>query len=263
MRTRIALTCIAALAVAAPAQAAKPKPAIYQLTLKGSEADTWQYKAPPDGQCFYGAQGNGSQDVTYSTGTTRVKAVRSKLGDRAGFLQLVPLNDDLAQYGITRPLPAVARVEREGDITSSAGCGGTGHGTGTPPPKDCGIRYGRIQLDTGFSGRSIFKVAGEYDNFGRPAPGDTDDLVHPLVPPTDGEPLGAVYENCPLLAPEGLHVAYDELTPVTKKLRENQLPKKGKTIKLSGGRHFESSQPDGQRSGDTTVAWNLTLKRVK
>src|SRR3954454_11322546 len=94
MRTSLTRTCLTAAALVAiaavPASAdaakhhtQKKKEAVYELQLKGSEAVTWHYEAPPDG-CFYGAKGDGSQQVTYDTHKIKVKAVRSKSATARG-----------------------------------------------------------------------------------------------------------------------------------------------------------------------------------
>ena len=264
MTTRISLLCSAllvALVAVAPAQAAKPKP-VYELQLSGSEAVAWTYKAPPSG-CFYGAEGNGGQEIYYGTGKIKVKIVKSKVPGQKGLLQIAALKDFGADYGYAQPIPAVVRAERDGEIKSSAGCGGTGHSTQQPPPKDCGIRYGRVQLRVGYHALTAFSVDGHYDNFARPAPGETDDIVHPLVPPTSGLPLGQVYENCDFILPTQLAPANDDLTTVSKRLATSRLPKKGKTLKISGGDQDEATSEDGQRTAQTSVAWNLKLKRVR
>ncbi|MEA2467614.1 MAG: hypothetical protein QOJ57_1740 [Thermoleophilaceae bacterium] len=260
-----ALATVAAIAaVGAPAAAeAKPKKQpVYELQIRGSEAVAWHYSAPADG-CFYGATGDGAQEVSYSTPKIKVQAVRPKAGDRKGLVQFALLNDTLAQYGAPQGIPAVALVERDGEIKSSAGCGGTGGSTQQPPPKDCGLRYGRIVLKPGFHALVALGVDGHYDNFSHPAPGETDDIVPPVAPPASGEILGAVYENCPLLLPSGSAPAHDDLTTATKQITASRLPKKGKTLKISAGDQSESADPDGQRTSQTSVAWNLKLKRIK
>jgi hypothetical protein len=266
--TRSCVAALALVALAAPtADAAKHRPknkkqAVYELQLKGSEAVAWTYKAPPDA-CSDGAIGNGAQEVSYSTHKIKVKAVRSKLGDNEGLIQLATLDDKIADYGVTLGIPAVVLVERDGEIKSSAGCGGTGGSTQQPPPKDCGLRYGRITLQAGWHNVAAFSVGGRYDNFAQPAPGETDDLVVPPVPPKSGEVLGQVYENCPLLLPSGSAPAVDELTEATQHINERKLPAKGKTLKISGGDQDEAADADGQRTSQTSVAWNLKLKRIK
>jgi hypothetical protein len=274
MKRSTALTCTAAIAAVAAmplaatpaAQAAKPKrkhkQAIYELRLKGSEAVAWTYKSPPDA-CSSGATGNGSQEVIYDTRKIKVKAVKSKIGLRPGLVQFALVGDKSADIGFPQGIPAVVSVEREGDIKSEATCGGTGHSTQTPPPPDCGLRYGRIRLETGFHAAAAFSVTGRYDNFARPAQGDTDDIVPPPFPPASGELLENVYENCPLLLPSGMQPAQAELTTAAKRLLASRLPKKGKTLKLSAGDRDEATDPDGQRHAETSVAWNLTLKRVR
>jgi len=97
-------------------------------------------------------------------------------------------------------------VEREGDIQTSAGCGGTGHSTQQAPPVDCGVRNGTLHLRPGFFLNSQFRVSGEYNGFapaGQPAP------KH------GGQALGLTYENCDWLPPSSLEAAHDELTPLT------------------------------------------------
>lgn len=272
-RTAVTAACTAALAVtaaAAPGVAGaakhhptKKKDAVYELQLKGSEAVTWHYTAPADGGCFYGATGDGSQEVVYDTHKIKVKAVRSKLGDRDGQIQLATLDDQVAQYGAAQGIPAVVQVNREGEINSSAGCGGTGGSTQQPPPKDCGTRWGRIRLDAGWHNVAAFTVGGRYDNFGDPGPGELGDQIPPVGVPQSGDILGSVYANCPILLPSGSAAATDELTEVSTHINESRLPKKGKTLKISGGDQDESADPDGQRTSQTSVAWNLKLKRVR
>src|SRR3954468_15224429 len=149
MTTRLMALCtalLAALVVVPTAQAKKPKkpkPPLYELRLSGSEAVAWQYKVGPDGKCFYGAEGNGAQEVYYKTGKVKVRVVKSKVPGKKGLLQIVAVNDKLAQYGYPQGIPAVVQVDRDGEIKSSAGCGGTdgrpGGGSQQPPPKDCGL----------------------------------------------------------------------------------------------------------------------------
>lgn len=258
-----AATALAAAALAAPtAQAAKPKTPVYELQLSGDESVAWQYKAPPS-ECFYGATGNGSQQVSYKTRKVKVVAVKPKAGELEGLVQFTRADNPAAKYGIAQTIPATIQVDREGEIKSSATCGGTGHSTQQPPPPDCGTRWGRVNLEAGWHALVAFGVSGHLDNFQRPAPGETDDLIPPVVPPEQGEPLGAVYENCPLLVPSGLRSAYDDLTQSSVKVSQRRLPKKGKTLKLSGGDQDEAADPDGQRTAQTSVAWNLKLKRIK
>jgi hypothetical protein len=267
-RTAVIAACATALAIAPAADAAKHHPtkkkkdAVYELQLKGSEAVTWHYSAPADG-CFYGATGDGSQEVVYNTFKVKVKAVRSKLGDRDGQIQLATLDDTAAQYGAPQGIPAIVQVNREGDIKSSAGCGGTGGSTQQPPPPDCGTRFGRIRLEAGWHNVAAFTVGGRYDNFGEPGAGEFGDQIPPVGVPTSGDILGAVYVNCPILLPSGSRAANDELTEASTHINEKRLPKKGKTLKISGGDQDQSADPDGQRTSQTSVAWNLKLKRVK
>jgi hypothetical protein len=266
MTTRIAILCAAlagALAAVPAAEAKKPKQPLYELTLSGSEAVAWQYKVPADGKCFGGAVGNGGQEVYYRTGKVKVRVIKSKMPGKKGLLQIAALNDKFAEYGFPQGIPAVVQVDRDGEIKSWAGCGGTGGSTQQPPPKDCGLRWGRIQLQVGYHALTAFSVSGHYDNFSRPAPGETDDLIPPPFPPKSGDVLGGVYENCAWILPSGMAPANDDLTAATKQLSVKRLPKKGKTLKISGGDRDEAADPDGQRKAETSVAWNLRLKRIR
>jgi hypothetical protein len=251
-----------AATLAVPGAAMAKKQPVYQLQLSGDESVAWQYKAPPDG-CFYGATGNGSQQVAYKTGKVKVVAVKPKAGELKGLVQLTRADNPAAKYGIAQTIPATIQVDREGDIQSSAGCGGTGHSTQQPPPPDCGTRWGRVSLEVGWHNLVAFGVGGHYDNFDRPAPGPNGDLIPPVGVPQDGEPLSQTYEDCPLLLPSGLDPANDNLTLASYKISQRKLPKKGKTLKISGGDQNESADPDGQRTAQTSVAWNLKLKRIK
>jgi hypothetical protein len=266
--TLLALTALAVAGPAAQAADAKPKTkpykgAVYELQLKGSEAATWHYEAPADG-CFYGAVGNGSQSAIYKTGKVKVKLVRPKSGDRQGLLQFATVKDTLTELGYSTGIEGVVEIEREGDIQSSAGCGGTGGSTQQPPPKDCGVRYGRVVLQPGFHALTAFSVGGDYDHFGTPAEGDTDEIVPPVGPPRDGQHLDATYKNCPILLPSGFDVR-TRLTTVGKQLSQRRLARlrKGKTLKLSGGDRDTFADEDGQRTAETSVAWTLRLKRIK
>ena len=255
-----AAAALAAAAFAGPA-AAKPKP-VYQLQLSGDESVAWQYKAPPS-QCFEGAVGNGSQQVAYKTGKVKVVAVKPKAGELKGLVQLTRADSPVAKYGIAQTIPASIQVDREGDIKSAATCGGTGHSTQQPPPPDCGTRWGRVSLEIGWHVPIALGVGGHYDNFDHPAPGPNGDLIPPVGVPQDGLPLGQTYDNCPILLPSGLQPANDDLTDVSYKISQRKLPKKGKTLKISGGDQDEAADPDGQRTAQTSVAWNLKLKRIK
>lgn len=262
MIARTACIALAAAAVAAPGAAQAAKKPVYELQLKGSEAVAWTYKAPPS-ECFYGAEGNGSQEVAYDTHKVKVVAVKPKAGDRKGFVQFARADDPGAKYGIVQPIPAVVQVQREGDIISSAGCGGTGGSTQQPPPKDCGLRWGRLSLNVGWHNLAVFSVDGHYDNFAHAPAGEADDIVPPVGPPDSGDPISQTYENCEILLPSGLAPAYDDLTTASYKISQRKLPKKGKTLKISGGDQDEAADPDGQRTAQTSVAWNLKLKRIK
>jgi uncharacterized low-complexity protein len=258
MRHRSTLSaCAAALAVAVAAPAAHAaKPPRFDLQLTGSQVTTWSYGHIGDGKCDLGANGEGSEQLTYDTGKVRVVAVKPTTGPQKGLPQLTLPGDRMAQYGLPRGIPAVVKGEREGTMDQRAGCGGTGGSTQTVA-KDCGPRWGRVTLQVGWEVLAAFRVEGVHDTFGEAG------ASKPPAPPELGAPLGHVYENCPFLLAQGARAAYDELLPAAKELSARKLPKVGKTLKLSGDAAEELEDGDGERSSKTLVTWNMTLKRVR
>ena len=257
-RSILAATGIAVALTGPNALAAKKQP-VYELQLKGSQVVTWSYGHIGDGKCDLGANGEGSQQATYGTGKVRVVTVKPRGGPKAGFPQLALKSDRLAKYEYAPAIPAVVSVEREGTMDQRAACGGTGGG-GQGPQRDCGTRHGRVQLEAGWDNLVGFRVGGSYDNFSMPS-GD-EALNVPIAAPTSGDPLGHTFENCPILLATGSRAA-DELLSVTKQLSQRKLPRKGRTLKISGGDVEELKDPDGERSSRTVTAWNLKLKRIR
>jgi hypothetical protein len=101
--------------------------------------------------------------------------------------------------------------------------------------------------------KDVLRLGGRYTDF----------FVVPALPGSEGEglPIGQTYENCPYW-PAGDASGVDELITTGEKLPVAKLAKLrvGKTLKLSGGE--QEPEAAGDFSGETTIAWNLTIKRV-
>jgi hypothetical protein len=213
---------------------------------------TWTYEAPPD-QCRSGAVGNGAQEVSYFTRKIKVTAVRSKLGDNQGLIQLARTDDPVAQYGIhkaSRRSPG-SRRRRDHEWRRLRR-----HGWQHPAAAVQGLRHPLLadHAPGWLAQRGRVSVGSKYDTFTEPAAGGTDDLVHPSSPPANGEGLGQVYSDCPLLLPRGSAPAFDQLTEASQRINESRLPKKGKTLKISGGDQHEAADADGKRTSQTSVS---------
>jgi hypothetical protein len=181
---------------------------------------------------------------------------------------LAEAGDPTAQFGVASPITTSTIVEREGyqNIQAPGGeCNGTGGWDGQAPPRDCGYRYGTLQLSLGYgsllgdpaldtASKDILKLGGTYGSFFE---------VPPLDPDAQGgDPLGHTFDDCPYW-PAGSASALDELIFTGEKLPVKKLArlKPGKTVKLSGGQVEPESNDDF--SGETVIAWNLTIKRAR
>ena len=262
-----ALAVLAAGALALPAAAeAKPKAPLFKATVKGSQVSTWSQHHAPQFTCDATVNGNGSQMVRFESDPVKLTVVKAK-----GALPVLARPDDeMARYGYAEPIPAIAMADREGvqDIQAPGGeCNGTGGWNGESPAKDCGRRFGRIDLRIGYGppltgiapsalSKDVLNVSGHYEQFA-----DTQDSIDPAT--FAGDPLGHTYENCPYWADGPASPAVDELLATGEKFPVKKLAaiKKGKTVTISGDERQSSAA--GDFSGETLTTWNLKLKRVK
>jgi hypothetical protein len=264
-KPRIALTALSLAALALPASAAAKAP-VYKATVKGSQVSTWGQHHAPQFACDATVNGSGSQQVRFESEPLKLTLVKAK-----GTLPvLAQVGDQGAKYGAPMPVPATAMVDREGDqqIDSPGGaCNGEGGWNGEQPAKDCGRRFGRIDLRIGYglpysepalaaAYKDVLTVTGHYDQFAE---------VHDSSDPAtfSGDPLGHTYENCPYWADGPASPAIDELLEAGEKFPVKKLSalKKGKSKTISGDERTESVQ--GDFNGETLTTWNLKLKRVK
>lgn len=261
IRAFAAVLTAALLAVPAAAEASKKAPQ-FDATITGSQVSTWNQSHMPQFACDATVTGAGSQQVPIPVKKTRLELFRPK-----GMPALLAKPDDQgAKYGFAEPILVPVTAEREGyqNIQAPGGeCNGTGGWDGEAPAPDCGQRFGFLELGLGYASgtgiatldnntRDILRLSGRYGSF-ESSP----------FPAGDGDPIGHTFENCPYW-PAGSASGVDELITTGAKLPAAKLAKVkvGKSVKLSGG-EVEQGSPGGDFAGETTIAWNLTLKRVR
>jgi hypothetical protein len=261
-RARLGL-CATAVALLALPAAAGAKAPTYKVSIKGNQVSTWNQSHTPTFPCDATVTGAGSQDIPIITDKPlKLQLLRPK---RMPALLAAP-GDEGAKYGFAQPIPVSVNAEREGyqNIQAPGGeCNGDGGWDGQPIARDCGLRFGWLDLTIGYAHplggtlgkntRDVLKVSGHYSDF---------EPVVPLVPGRwEGDPMGHTFENCPYW-PAGSASAIDDLILTGEKLPAAKLArlKPGKTIKLSGGEQEPETNDDF--TGETTIAWNMKIKRV-
>jgi hypothetical protein len=274
-KTLIATICSAVALAAVPTAAdAKPaggfKQATFKATLSGSQVTTWEYhKADdPNNRCDAGADGYGDQTIKFDAKRT------FKLNFTAppkGQANLFGTNGRPSVFSTPLFLPVDATAERNGDYSVHYGqiakdCPGLGSGgdDGIPTPHDCGVRNGGFQVRLFFHDpspdadlipvqrhlpeKNTLKLEGNVYEW--------------LASDGSASTLDFAYKNCPLLLENtyveragniwtsGAHLS--EKTLFNRKRRK--LVVSGHTIQKLGG---------GDSTGQTILAWNLRLTRVK
>lgn len=245
-RSLLALAVPLALAATAP-PALAAKHAVFNVSVKGSQATTWHMETPPDPQLCGAAQhADGDQMIRFASPKPVRVVVTQNAGGRPSF-SIAPTVDASVQRS--------ADFQMDGVLGGRTGCTGIVHLPAYHQP-GCGERKGSISVSLGYSS------------------GAGDDELAPLVPEqnhlrlrgTDpnfgGAPLLTSYPTCPMLIdtmsrPE----TRGELLEVIEPLRESRLfAKKQKVIKVSAGRVEDMKA--GNVTGRTAIAYNVTLKRV-
>jgi hypothetical protein len=272
--TAAALAAVGAVPAAAVAKKPAPlKQATFTATLSGSQVTTWQYhhEKSKDNPCDAGADGNGDQTIKFDVGRKF----------RVTFTQPPKNNPDL--FG-TRGRPAVLtapiylngalKADRNGELSVHSdqidhnACPGDNGGADpnyVPTPKDCGTRTGIFKpklyyFDNSDSGDELFV----------PLPGLRNQLTlegwQYQWDSADGSDSTAelrnTYVNCPFQLKSSFPDEAGNLYISTAKLSEKQLfDKKRKRFVVSGD-HINKRSGD-ETSGQTILAWNLRLTRVK
>ena len=101
--------------------------------------------------------------------------------------------------------------------------------------------------------KDVLRLSGRYDDF----------FVVPALPGSEGDGLviGQTFDNCPYW-PAGQASGVDQLITTGEKLPVAKLAelKPGKSLKISGGE--QEPEASGDFDGETTIAWNLTIRRA-
>jgi hypothetical protein len=249
----LALACTAL--ATAPAQA-KPhvKHAVFQLSVKGSQATTWHMERAPDPQLCGAAQhSDGDQMVRFHNDGGEQVVVSQARGERP-------------QLKLDSML--TAEVERSAEFQMDTpvgnprtGCTGIVH---SPPFQQpgCGKRSGAISLQLGYTAESVGDPAAADDDPAPLVPDRNHLRVRGIDGSFDGDTLLAAYGQCPLLADPSRTESRGDLLEVTEPVREAKLFDKGRrVIKIHAGRVEDFSF--GPAHGRTAVAYNVTLKRVR
>jgi hypothetical protein len=250
----------------AGAAAAKPKPPLFNIAIRGSEVSVWEQKHDPQSACDATVRGNGSQEVFYNSGKGfRVALVK----DLTGSYMVVNPDDKSGLAGFPIDPPAIlANADREGTTQTIDAPGGVCNGTGgtvDSRPRDCDEpRYGRLEF------RMAYDPANEGDtlkrNYVEVSATLSDFSTSPpvLVPPRNsGEVLSNTFDNCPFWWKTGAFDADHQLLPAPAKLPVKKLLalKKGKKLRVAGDRRL--AYAEGDFTGDTLHAWTADVTRVR
>jgi hypothetical protein len=265
-----AATCAAALPAAASAKPAGAKQATFKATLSGSQVTTWEYHhaQDDDNPCDASSNGYGDQTIKFTAGrkfNITFTAPPKKQPDLFG--------TNGRPGVITAPifLPLDATAERNGDYSVNygeiqSGCdGASGGDDGIPTPKDCGVRKG------GFQGLVYFhpSIGGDGVDFPTPHPFPEKNTLKLeglsyewQTPEGSQSTLFDAYKNCPMLLRDAdVDVAGNIYTSPAKLSEKALFNKKRKRIVVSGD-HIAKHNAGGS-TGQTILAWNLRLTRVK
>jgi hypothetical protein len=253
-------------------QPAGVKQATFKATLSGSQVTTWEYHAPldKDDPCSASSDGYGDQTIKFD----------AKRKFNITFTA-PPKNQPDLFYSNGRPavltapllLPVDATAERNGDYTVHydevrSDCEGAAGGGGvTDTEKDCGVR------DGGFQARLYFHPFAGDDDLDIPLPGPPRPEKNNLRLEgfgyewlrADGSSEGyldSAYKRCPLLLDDTSIERAGNIFTTPAKLSEKRLfNKKQRKIVVSG--HEIAKRGSGNSTGQTILAWNLRLTRVK
>jgi hypothetical protein len=261
-------------ATAAAKKPAAPKQAKFRAYLTGSQVTTWQYHKPDDkdNPCDASADGNGDQTIKFDAGG----------GFDLSFYQPTRKNPNLfGTHGRPAPFPgriAVAgTATRNGDFAvhlsdiDQTKCDGPNGGGVDPgyvdPPKDCGTRTGIFR--TSF----FFHTGYGDDDLYVPIPGGAPPDKNELkvwgneyqwrgLNGTRTDNLGETYANCPFMLDAAYAEGRGQIFTSAARIGESKLfDKRRRKITISGS--TIAKRGGGYSTGQTIIAWNLRLTRVK
>lgn len=270
IRTLALITAAAVTAIAPTAAEAKKSKdskqtlATFEATLTGTQVTTWNYKDPvvEDDPCDTGIEANGDQTIRFATERFRLQVAappkrEPNMFRTAGRPIVLPLGG--------RPKLALT-AERHGESLYTPPRGSDCGDNGGPDRgndlllADCGERKG--------SGSARFFYHTETWETDRVVPAKPDkDWLKLGTEVTSwggagGQDLSARYDDCPWML-EGADAEYrGELVPTAVKASERRMfDTRRKKLAISGS--VVKPYASGFSSGQTIVAWNLRLKRVK
>jgi hypothetical protein len=273
--TAAALAALVAVPATADAKDKAPKQATFKATLSGSQVTTWEshHVKNKDDPCDAGADGYGDQTLKFNSGRTF----------KVTFIQ--PTKKDPNAFG-TAGHPAVllspiylnakAKAERNGEYNvhaeqiDHANCPGDNGGADpnyVPPESDCGIRNGRFRTKLYYRDNSedgdlfVPLVPESATNFLRVEGWDYE-WWKGTDPQNSSSELRSLYENCPFELEDSFIDQAGHIYIGPGKLNEKQLfTRKRKKFVASGDYTFKRG--GGETKGQTILAWNLRLTRVK
>jgi hypothetical protein len=271
----MALAAVAVVAIAMPAGAMAKQPsgvkqAKFKATLSGSQVTTWEYHAPLDEDDPCSASSNGYGDQTIKFDAKR----RFPITFTAPPKNQPDLFSSAGRPAVlTAPilLPVDARAERNGDYTVNyheikSTCEGAAGGGGVSQnEKDCGVREGSFQAQLYF--HQFLSDDEQNIPSVNPTPEKNNLKLQGLAFNYEGADgssgyLDSVYKNCPLLLEDTNIERAGVIFTAPAKLSEKRLfNKKRKTMVVSG--HEIVQRGSGNSTGQTILAWNLRLTRVK
>lgn len=232
MRSSAAITLIAlGIAAAATPAAAATRPASFDVELSGVQKTTWEKHHIAEGGCDVSIDGRGSETYRFQSRRLRVRAIRSP-----GGVLLI------AGRGPAR-LRLSGTVTRAGEVLVGPGevCSeGTGGGSPTPAPPDCGTRRVKGVVEIGFSVR----------------PNDLLVISDGLLDGRD------VFRNCPTGASDqfpALMGMTDRGRRIGQRLPARDLFGHGKNVVIARG---SKSVRGGELTSTTSIRWTASFTRV-
>ena len=249
-----------------------PKQAVFKATLSGSQVTTWEYHHARDENdlCDQQIDGYGDQTIRFDAKRQfRVRFIKpSKAQPNAFLTQGRPV------VAIENPrLLVSATADRNGEVhyggidpTLCPGDNGGGVEPTTETP-DCGERTGRFGINMffhpngGIDSSEDFLLPEGFPDKDHLKLSSTGDVL--WVDPSDGSGssnLGSTYQRCPMDIGAYIPEA-GQLYTSAQKIAERKLFQKGrKRLVISGSTTARHS--NGERTGNTILAWNLRLTRV-
>jgi hypothetical protein len=265
---------VAALPVSAEASKAPSpgvKQATFKATLSGSQVTTWEYHHKAMNGCDADSDAYGDQTIKFGDNKQTFKVTFTSPPKKQPNLFLTAGRPSVVIEPLFHRVKATG--ERNADVKYGAEdtsqCPGDNGGADPgykPPEPDCGMRYGSFQP------KLYFHDQGE----------DPDDLFVPLPNAREkdhlslagadwmwktatGSPhseLRNTYETCPFLFDPDTVDDLGNIYISDAKLSEKALFNKNRKRFVVSGHHI-GKRHDAESSGQTILAWNLHLTRVK